>query len=98
MFDIHQPVFDSDGEFDEDRSLTYVDGLMSEFAESPEARPIVEALGSVYWAGSMMEFGINYLGATPANMTSVEFGEVLFELFPPRCRLNPSGRARFSRS
>lgn len=89
MFDIHQPVFDSDGEFDEDRSYEYVEKLMSEFAESPEAQPIIEANGSVAWAASMMEYGISYVGATPATMTPGDFDEVLFELFPRKVSAEP---------
>lgn len=89
MFDIHQPVFDSDGEFDEDRSYEYVEELMSEFAKSPEAQPIVEANGSVYWAATMMEYGISHLGQTPATMKPGDVDELLFELIPQKVSAEP---------
>jgi hypothetical protein len=82
MFDIRQSIYDQHGEIDEDRAHEYIDGLMEEFANSPEAQPIREASGNVGWAGSMMDFAINYIGSTPVTMSLPDFNEVVFDLFP----------------
>lgn len=82
MFDIHQSIYDQHDEIDGDRVHKYINGLLEEFASSPEAQPIREANGNVGWAGSMMDFAINYIGSTPATMSLPDFNEVIFDLFP----------------
>jgi hypothetical protein len=81
MFDVHQSIYDQHGEIDEARVDKYINGLLEEFANSPEAQPIREA-GGVGWAGSMMEFAIDYIGSTPVTMSLPDFNEVVFDLFP----------------
>ena len=82
MFDIDQSVVDESGEQDEARVEEYMDGLMDEFARSPEGQAVETEYGSIGWAATMIEFGLNYLGRTPARMTPRDFNEVLFDLFP----------------
>jgi len=82
MFDIHQSVVDKYGEPDEVRAEEYTDGIMAEFAASPEGQAIERELGSVGWAGMMIDYGLDYLSRTPARMTVADFNEVLFDLFP----------------
>jgi len=82
MFDIHQDIRDEHGEQDEARTQEYIDGLMTEFAQSAEAQPIQQTSGGVTWAAMMLEYAFNYLGCTPSEMTLRDFNEVLFELFP----------------
>lgn len=89
MFDIHQRVFDEDGERDEDRFEDYVSDLMSEFEGSPEAQPVLEEYGEIGWSQTMMDLSINYLGSTPAEMTVSEFEEVLFDLIPRKVTTDP---------
>ena len=81
-FDIHRQVFDEDGEADERKVQEYIDGLMNEFADSPEAEPIFKAGRKLGWAATMMEFGFSRLGVAPASMTLAEFQEVVFEIIP----------------
>lgn len=89
MFDIHQRIVDEHGEIDWERVEPYIDGLMREFAESPEAQPIIEREGGVGWAGTMMDYAVNYCGTTPAKMTPADFSEVVFALFPRKVSTDP---------
>ena len=82
MFDIHQTIRDQYGESDEGRVQDYIDGLMEEFAQSPEAQPLREADADLSWAAMMMEYANSYIGCTPPEMTLADFNEVVFELFP----------------
>jgi hypothetical protein len=89
MFDFQQSLRDEYGECDEEKLLDYIDGLMAEFAESPEAQPIREQFGGCDWADTMMHYGFNYLGTSPAEMTRRDFEEVVFELFPQKVSVEP---------
>ena len=51
MFDFHQPIFDSDGEFDEGQSQQYVHDLMAAFIASTEAQSLRDRQN---WAQPMM--------------------------------------------
>jgi hypothetical protein len=86
MFDSHQSIFDEHGETDHDRVADYFDGLMNEFAQSPEAKPLPEG---VHWTGMMLRFAVDYLGATPATMSLGDFKEIVFELFPRKLSTEP---------
>jgi len=82
MFDIHQTITDEYGERDEIKVRNYIDGLMADFAESPEAKPLQEADEDLGWAAMLIESYINYIGSTPSEMTLRDFNEVLFSIFP----------------
>ncbi len=83
MFDIHQQMFDDDGgEMDERKVEKYIDGLVEEFAASPEAQPLIAANAPTGWVAMMVEYGVSYCGSTPATMSRSDFEEVLFDLFP----------------
>ena len=84
MFDIHASVLNHHDEHDEGLVEQYIAGLMTEFAQSPEARSILEKYGDLDWALAMVEYGINYLGTTPAEMSRSDFDEILFEIFPQK--------------
>jgi hypothetical protein len=93
MFDIRQSVYDKDGEQDERKVRAYIDGLMQEFAASPEGKGLLEAGKDLGWAGMMMEYGLNHLGVTPAQMSPADFDEVVFELFPRKVSTEPDSAA-----
>jgi hypothetical protein len=38
----------------------------------------------INWADMMMDYGINYLGVTPAQMIPDSLREILFDLFPQK--------------
>jgi hypothetical protein len=88
-FDIHQPVVDEYGEFDEDAALRYRDELMSRFADSPEAQDVVAATDGIGWSDTFMSYAMGYLGVTPPEMTVNDVDEVLFELFPAKVSAGP---------
>src|SRR5438132_141223 len=89
MFDIHQQVFDEYEGYDEDKVHDYINGLMDEFAASPEAKPLLEAGRQLGYAGMMMEYGLSYPGVTPAEMSLAQFNEVVFGLFPRKVSTEP---------
>jgi hypothetical protein len=82
MFDIHQQVYDEDGKHDEGKVGDYIDGLMQEFAASPEGKGLLDAGKDLGWVGMMMEYGLSHVGVTPAEMSLPDFNEIVFELFP----------------
>ncbi len=82
MFDIHQQLFDEDGNRNDDEIADYIDDLTTEFTDSPEAQPIMETYGEIGWCQSMMDLSINHLGSTPAEMTVHDFNEVVYDLMP----------------
>ena len=89
-FDIHQSIFGRYGEPDEKKARKYQDELVKLFVESPEGKALeakgIEAGG---WADITIDFGINYLGITPAKMTPDKLREILFELFPRKLSTLP---------
>jgi hypothetical protein len=89
MFDIHQAIWSKHGEIDDARVGEYIDGLMEEFAASPEAQPIIQQYGNVAWSAMMMEYAVNYLGHTPPSMSLADFNEVVFDLFPRKVSTEP---------
>jgi hypothetical protein len=74
MFDIHRVNFKK---LDE-----YIDGLMDEFAASPEGKAALEAGDDLAGAQWMIHFALNYLGVTPPKMKLRDFNEVVFEIIP----------------
>ena len=89
MFDIHQSIFDKSGELDERKVGDYIDGLMKEFAASPEAKPLFDSGEGVGWASLLMEYAANYCGTTPATMSLADFDEVVFDLLPRKVSTEP---------
>jgi hypothetical protein len=94
MFDVHQSITDKYGEHDEDRIEGYIDGLLDEFAASPEGKQLLDAGEDVHDAGMMMEYGINYIGVTPTKMSLRDFNEVVFELIPKKVSTEPENGPR----
>ena len=89
MFDVHQNYYTEGGEIDERKVQAYIDGLMEDFAHSPEAQPLVGTEEGIGWAATMMEFSFNYLGHSPAQMSLPDFNEVVFDLFPRKLSVEP---------
>ena len=81
-FDINQKVFDRNGELDEKKARQYQDQLLQLFDESPEAQALLDEGIEPGWTSMMIEFGFNYLGVTPAQMTADNLREILFDIFP----------------
>ena len=84
MFDFYQSIYDEHDEQDEDAAYDYVHGLMAEFVESPEGNALLEVREHLGWAATMMEYATNHIGVSIPKMTTRDFNEVLFELFPQK--------------
>ncbi len=93
MFDIRQSIYDKHEEIDEERTGEYIEGLMEEFAASPEAQPVIDQFGRLGWAATMMDYSINYFGETPATMSLASFDEVVFDIFPRKVSTEPDSAA-----
>jgi hypothetical protein len=85
-FDIHQPVLDEESDdLDEEKVQRYEEELRRLFEQSPEAKPFMEADDSgVFWADTLVEFGLTYLGVTPPQMTPGDLNELLYGVFPSK--------------
>ena len=88
-FDIHEQVSDEYEGYDEARGMRYRAQLMDLFAASPKAQEIDLAHTSE-WSVPFIDYGMGYLGLTPAQMTPEDVDEVLFELFPRKVSLETS--------
>jgi hypothetical protein len=88
-FDIHQPVMQDD-EYLEEVAIAYREHLMELFATSLEAQELIEQDIPIGWADTLMEYGMAYLGRTPAEMTPEDVSEVLFGLIPRKVSAEPS--------
>lgn len=88
-FDIHQRIFDEDGDYDENAMFRYCDELMSRFAASPEAQEVESKLGAIGWAHTFMDWGMRYLRVSPADMMPADIEEVLFDIFPRKISAEP---------
>jgi hypothetical protein len=81
-FDINQRVLDRNGEVLEKKSIEYREQLLQLFEESPEFQALLDEGIEPGWTGMLLDFGLDYLGVTPPQMTSASVREILFELFP----------------
>jgi len=81
-FDIHQSVFNEDGEYLEEAALDYREQLMDLFAASLEGQALLNQGDDLGWPDMMMNYGITYPGVTPPDMTPAELQEILFDIFP----------------
>jgi hypothetical protein len=81
-FDIHQRVFDRNGELQEKKSIQYREQLLHLFEESPEFQALLDEGIDPSWTSMLLDFGIDYLGVTPPQMTPDSLREILFDIFP----------------
>jgi hypothetical protein len=81
-FNIHQQVFDRDGMPLEKKANQYTEQLVQLFEESPEGLALRSVGIEPGWTGMLLDFGINYLGVTPPQMSPSNVREILFDLIP----------------
>ena len=81
-FNIHQRVFDRNGSPIEKKAREYQDQLIQLFDQSPEGQEISNEGIDAGWTGLFLDFGINYLGLTPPQMSPDDIREILFDLIP----------------
>jgi len=88
-FNINQRVFDADGMPREKIARQYQEQLVKLFEESPEGQALREAGIEPGWADLVIGFGMDYLSVTPAQMSSSDLREILFDLFPRKVSAEP---------
>src|SRR5258706_3445819 len=81
-FDINSKVFNQHGELIEKKSTQYRDHMLHLFEESPEFQALLDEGIEPGWTSMLLDFGIDYLGLTPPQMTPASLREILFEIFP----------------
>jgi hypothetical protein len=82
-FDIRQNLFDRDGMPVEKKVGQYLQELIRLFRESPEGQVLEdEGLYPGFWVNSMVDYGIDYLGVSPARLSPDQLRELLFDIFP----------------
>jgi hypothetical protein len=88
-FDVHQDLFDDDGEIDEEAVEQYIDELQALFAASPEWKAAGAEEPEPGWTGLMVRYAIDYEGAAPPAITAADLGEVVFGIFPRKVSCSP---------
>lgn len=86
-FDIHEDIFDVDGEFDEDEFEAWSSCLQNEFADSPEFDSLPER--DYGFIDCLLHYGVNYLGVTPATMSVADLDELLYGIVPRKVSVGP---------
>ncbi len=93
-FDIRQQVVDQrTGEVPEELGNAYVDQLGAAFAESPEGFSIRNQGIDLGWVTLAVDYGIRYLGVTPADMSPEDLEEILFDIFPEKVAVKADNAA-----
>jgi hypothetical protein len=89
-FDIRQRILDADGTPLEKVARQYQDQLLELFDQSSEGQALREAGGLPgEWTNIFIDFGIDYLGVTPAQMSPDSLREILFDIFPRKLSAEP---------
>ena len=81
-FNINQSVFDRDGMPREKVAEQYKEQLSKLFIESPEGQALLDEGIEPGWSDMVIDFGMDYLGVTPAKMSPDNLREILFDLVP----------------
>jgi hypothetical protein len=79
-FDVRQNLFDREGMPLEKKTGRYEKQLIELFRKSPEGQAL--HLNPGFWAHSLIDYGIQYLGIPPTRMSSDDLRELLFDIFP----------------
>ena len=78
-------------EFEEpgDEFCEYKDELLDLFADSPEGKACLqENESTIFWPGSVIEYGFSYLGCSLHEMSADRMEELLTEIFPRKISLS----------
>jgi hypothetical protein len=81
-FDIHQQIFDADGQPLERVAREYQNELIDLFEQSPEKQTLREEGIDGGWPRIMLDLGQTYLSVTPPKMSAKDLREILFDLIP----------------
>src|SRR5579859_126631 len=83
-FDIHQKLFEENGDYLEKERRRYSEQLLELFEQSSEAQELWNEGNEPRWADMTLEYGMNYLGVAPPQMTEDNLRELLLEIFPQK--------------
>ena len=81
-FDIHQKIFDADGQPLKGVAQEYQDELLDLFRQSPERQTLWDEGINGGWPRIMLDLAQTYLSATPPKMSAKDMREILFDLIP----------------
>jgi hypothetical protein len=81
-FDVHQQIFDEDGQPLEPQAQEYQERLVELFEQSPEAQALSDEGIEGGWVDMMLDFAKNYIGVSPVQMSAGDMHEILFDLIP----------------
>jgi hypothetical protein len=88
-FDIRKKLFDAQGQLDEDAANDYEQTLARLFGESPEGKTLAAEGVELGFASTVVHFVVFYEGANLAQMTTAQFGSVMFDLIPRKVMEEP---------
>lgn len=68
------------------KAARYVERLMALFERSPEVQALLQEdqEADLWWAQTMLELALNYVGVSPPEMSADDLRQVLYELFPAK--------------
>jgi hypothetical protein len=81
-FAIHQKIFDRNGELLEETARQYQDQLLMLFEQSPEWQEFWNEERATGYTSMLLDYGLNYVGVTPPQMSPDNLRDILFEIFP----------------
>jgi len=88
-FDVHQPIFDDDGQSLEPQAQEYQEKLVELFEQSPEAQALSDEDIEGGWVVMMLDLAKNYIGVSPPQMSAGDMHEILFSLIPRKISAEP---------
>ena len=88
-FDVDPDLFADGGELDEDAAEEYERELFRRFEASPEGQALVAAGTEIGSVRSIINYGLQYQGVTPARMTPAQLEELLFDVIPRKVMCEP---------
>jgi len=89
MFDIRANPVDEYGEFDGDKVNDYIDGLISEFVDSPEGQASEKEVGENPWAAFFLQYYFEYIDTDLSRLSLADFNQFVYELFPRKVSTEP---------
>ena len=81
-FDIHQQMFDEDGEYLEEAAFRYRRELEELFEASVEAKTLEDEGIEPGWVDILMDLAMRYQGVTLTQMSATDLRTILFDLIP----------------
>lgn len=82
-FDIYQNLIDDETDEPlEEVAEAYFEQLVDLFAASPEGQMLISNGSELSWIHPFLDYGLNYLGATPTSIMPDDLYELLFDIFP----------------